>query len=248
MPMHYRTPSLPSLLIDIRLRSVKKEKRTVLQLMMMTTKAAAAATTTKSGNSDNNKKKISSLSADSSSTTTTSYNYYIRLFNMMIIGFVRFAGGVVLGKQLTSFDKRGGSDESNKGTGSGSVTATATATTTTISATKMSRSLLLFTPPANCDVMEVYVQNIPGPEGDGDGYIKAENAIGDTALSDIFLPPTASNPNEVGDKIGLFFKTLTNTIPNFDRVDECPSTYENNMFLFDPEFDASVGGGITRYL
>jgi hypothetical protein len=115
------------------------------------------------GNSDK-KKRIPSLS----DSYSTSYDF-IRLFNMMIMGLGLFAAGAVLSNQLT-FNKRVDDDESIKSTGSMTITPTT-------SATKMSRSLS--TPPAilppNCDVMEVYVQAIPGPNGDG--IIKLYNDV-----------------------------------------------------------------------
>jgi hypothetical protein len=80
-------------------------------------------------------------------------------------------------------------------------------TSPTTSATKLSRSSSTSPAilPPNCDVMEVHVQALPGPGGDG--IIKVDNDVGDTAFPDVFLHPTVFNPNKVAGKIGLFCKT-----------------------------------------
>jgi hypothetical protein len=61
----------------------------------------------------------------------------------------------------------------------------------------------------------------------------------------IFLPPTESNPDEVGDKIGLFFKTLKTSAPSIRDADKFDYAFATGMFLFQPFFDLELGGGIT---
>jgi hypothetical protein len=63
----------------------------------------------------------------------------------------------------------------------------------------------------------------------------------------VYLPPSATNSDEVGEKIGLLFETCTNTVTNQVSINPCPAEYTNGMFFFDQFFDSSVGGGITRY-